>query len=208
MTKTGMTGIAVAACLTGAFIGGCSGESKSTPPATTAPAAGSLEGRGFVAEELVRGTATVKSVNAAKRSVTLANADGKTLVVKVSDNVDLAKVKAGDTVDIAFFESVAIDVAKPGTAVPGVTRGIAVAPAQAGQVPSGAVLEQTTATAEVTAIDMAAHTVTLRGPDGELKTITVKNPELQQKMAGLRVGDLVQFTYTEALAVQVEPRAR
>ena len=202
MIRTRRTGIAVTACLIGTLLAGCSGDSHST--AATAP--GSAEGSGFVAENLVQATATVKSVNSSKRMVTLANAEGKTVSMKVGENVDLAKVKAGDTVDITYFESVAIDVAKPGTATPGVTTGMAVAPAQAGQVPAGAVLEQVTATAEVTAIDLAAHTITLRGPEGELKTFTVKNPDLQQKMAGLRVGDLVQFTYTEALAVRVEPR--
>lgn len=206
MIKTRRTGIAIAACFTAALAAGCSGDSKTAAPATTAPAPGSAEGSGFLAENLIRATATVKSVDTGKRMVTLENSEGKTLAVKVSNNVDLAKVKAGDMVDIAFFESVAIDVAEPGTAVPGISRGVAVAPAQAGEVPAGAVLEQVTATAEVTAIDLAAHSVTLRGPEGEQKTFVVKNPELQAKMAGLRVGDLVQFTYTEALAVRVEPR--
>lgn len=190
----------------GTLLTGCSGNSQSTAPTTAAPAPASAESGGFVAENLVRATATVKAVNLVKRMVTLANAEGETLAVKVSDNVDLAKIKAGDMVDIAYFESVAIDVAAPGTSTPGITASRAVAPAQSGQVPAGGILEQVTVTAEVTAINMAAHTVTLRGPEGELKTVAVKNPDLQQKMSGLQVGDLVQFTYTEALAVRVEPR--
>lgn len=206
MINRGKSGSALTACLLGALLAGCSGNSQSSSPTVGSSGAGSVEGRGFVTEEVVRATVTVAAVDPVKRKVTIQNADGQTMSIKVSDNVDLAKVKAGDTVDIAYLESVAVDVVKPGTAAPSVSRSVAVAPAQAGQVPAGAVLEQVTATAEVTAIDMAAHTVTLSGPEGELKTIKVKNPELQQKMAGLRVGDLMQFTYTEALAVRVEPR--
>ena len=125
--------------------------------------------------------------------------------MKVGDNVDLAKVKAGDTVNILYLELVAIDVADPGTATPGVASGVLVVPAQAGQVPAGTVVQQVTATAEVMALDLSKYTVTLRVPDGELKTFTVKNPDLRQKLNGLRVGDLVQATYTEALAIRVEP---
>ncbi len=206
MISRGKTGITMMACLLGALLAGCSGNSQTSSPPATSSGAGSVEGRGFVAEEVVRATVTVTAVDPVKRKVTVKNAEGQTASIKVSDNVDLANVKAGDTVDIAYLESVAIDVVKPGTAAPGVSRSVAVAPAQAGQVPAGAVVEQVTATAEVMAIDMAAHTVTLRGPEGELKTVKVKNPDLQQKMAGLKVGDLMQFTYTEALAVRVEPK--
>jgi hypothetical protein len=37
--------------------------------------------------------------------------------------------------------------------------------------------------------------------------VQVRNPELQQKMKGLKVGDLVQFTFTEAVAARLQPRA-
>jgi hypothetical protein len=52
-----------------------------------------------------------------------------------------------------------------------------------------------------------AHTVTFQGPEGGTRTVQVRNPELQQKMKGLKVGDLVQFTFTEAIAARLQPRA-
>lgn len=193
-----------ATCTIGMLAAACSGDSSSkAPPADAA----SSQDSGFVVENLIQARATVKSVNATKRSVVLQNAEGRTLSVKVSENVDLAKVHPGDTVDLVYMESVAIDVADPGTAAPGIASAVLVAPAQPGQVPAGTVIQQLTATAEVTAVNMTTYSVTLRMPDGELKPFTVKNPDLRQKMSGLKVGDLVQITYTEALAVRVDPAA-
>ena len=57
------------------------------------------------------------------------------------------------------------------------------------------------------AIDPVAHTVSFRGPEGNLRTVTIKDPQVQQDMAALPVGELVEVTYTEGVAVQVLPEA-
>ena len=44
--------------------------------------------------------------------------------------------------------------------------------------------------------------MTLKAPDGTLTTIKARNPANLDKVA---VGDLVEITYTEALAIGVEP---
>ena len=54
----------------------------------------------------------------------------------------------------------------------------------------------------VTAIDRANSTVTLRGPQGNTRTILVREP---RRLEGVNVGDQIVITYTEALAVSVEP---
>jgi len=56
-------------------------------------------------------------------------------------------------------------------------------------------------TAKIKAIDKKNNTVTLKGPKGNLKTVKVKDPSNLDKV---KVGDLVQITYTEALAIGVE----
>jgi hypothetical protein len=56
-------------------------------------------------------------------------------------------------------------------------------------------------TAKITAIDNKNHTVTLKGPQGKLTTVKVKDPS---KLDLVNVGDLVSVTYTEALAIAVE----
>jgi hypothetical protein len=60
--------------------------------------------------------------------------------------------------------------------------------------------------AEITAIDLVNHTVTLRGAEGNSRTISIKNPQMQQRMSNLQVGDLVELTYSEALATRLMPK--
>ncbi|UCF93594.1 MAG: hypothetical protein JSW39_05380 [Desulfobacterales bacterium] len=58
-----------------------------------------------------------------------------------------------------------------------------------------------TATATVEAIDLAARKVTLRGPDGKVKDITVG--EEVKNLPQVKVGDEVVVTYYESIAAQV-----
>jgi len=64
----------------------------------------------------------------------------------------------------------------------------------------------TTVTAKLTGLDLKKHTVTLTGPDGNSRTIEVKDPARQAKMSSLKVGQMVRITYAEAVAVQVVPK--
>ena len=56
--------------------------------------------------------------------------------------------------------------------------------------------------ADVAALDAKKSTITLKGPYGDVVTLDVRNPD-QFKL--LKVGDQIEVTYTEALAVSVEP---
>jgi hypothetical protein len=60
-------------------------------------------------------------------------------------------------------------------------------------------------TVSITAIDPKAPSVTFKGPAGNTKTIKVKYPE---KLKGVNVGDTVDITYTEAIALKVEAAAK
>ena len=53
----------------------------------------------------------------------------------------------------------------------------------------------------ITAIDPKAPSVTFKGPAGNTRTVKVMHPE---KLQGVNVGDTVEITYTEALAIKVE----
>jgi hypothetical protein len=47
--------------------------------------------------------------------------------------------------------------------------------------------------------------VTFTGPDGYARVLPVKDPAAKKFVATLKEGDQVDLTYTEALAVSVEP---
>jgi len=57
-------------------------------------------------------------------------------------------------------------------------------------------------TATIEAIDQVNGTVTLKGPQGNSRTIKARDPKNLQRV---QVGDLVDITYTEAVAVRVRP---
>jgi Cu/Ag efflux protein CusF len=150
-------------------------------------------------------TAVVEKVDLAHRTVTLRTSEGKT-TLHVGDEVrNLPQVKRGDEVIVNYYESVAIQVKKPGEGELGTVAGEDVQTAKLGEKPAGAVASTVEITARIIAIDREAGHVTLEGEDGERLTIDVRNPEHYKAIA---VGDLVEITYTEAMAISVEAAPR
>jgi hypothetical protein len=70
-----------------------------------------------------------------------------------------------------------------------------------GETPAGAIGREVSITATVTAIDKKAKTVTIKGPQGHTETIKAKNPK---NLDAVKVGDLVDITYTQALAISLD----
>jgi len=146
-------------------------------------------------------TATVESIDLATRAVTLKGPDGKVMGLKVSEEVkNLPQVKVGDKVTVTYYESIAAQIIKPGTG-PASAAQQAVATAKPGEKPAGAMVQQVTVIATVESIDKTTQHVTLKGPEGKTVEVKVKNPK---NLEGVKVGDEVAITYTEAMAISVE----
>jgi hypothetical protein len=157
------------------------------------------KGEGVIATSTV--TATVTSVNQATREVTVKTDDGRELGFIASEDVkNLAQVKPGDVLTATYSEALVYEVKKGGAAV-APTVSAAGGSAKPGEKPAAGVAQQAKVTVLITAIDRSIPTVTFKGPKGNTKTIKVKHPE---KLEGVSVGDTVEITYTEALAVKVE----
>jgi len=161
---------------------------------------------GTLAEQTVTASATVEKIDQKTRQVTLRRADGSTVSFKAGPEVrNLAQVKKGDEVVVAYHESLAYEVRRAGEATPGAELAEAAARAEPGQRPGAMGAQQLTVTSTIEAIDRRAGTVTLKRADGETFTTKVRDPS---KLELVRVGDLVTLTYTEAIAVSVEPKAK
>jgi len=171
-------------------------------PETPAPPAGAPVVSGTLGEQAVKATAKVKKIDMKTRHVTLVGADGKTVTVTAGDQVrNLAQVKAGDDVVVTYYESVAFEVKKPGDATPGVAVAEGAQRAKLGEKQGGSVARVTTVTATITGIDKTNGTATLTGPDGEPTTVKARNPANLEKV---KIGDLVEITFSESLAIAVE----
>jgi hypothetical protein len=150
-------------------------------------------------------TAKVTGIDQTTRKVTIVANDGKEYSFIAGDNVkNLAQVKIGDVITAVYTEAIAYQVRKHNKET-GVEVTDAVGTAKAGAKPAGAVVQQTTVAVTITAIDPTVPTVTFVGPQGNSRTIKIKDPS---KLQGVKVGDVVDITYTEALAVQVSAAAK
>jgi hypothetical protein len=58
---------------------------------------------------------------------------------------------------------------------------------------------------KVVAVDAATNTVEVLGGDGAVRKVRVQDPQAQAFARGLKAGDEVQLTFTEALAVSISP---
>ena len=145
-------------------------------------------------------TATVAQIDHETRAVTLKAADGEEFSFVASEEVrNLDQVQVGDVVTVAYIESVSWQHRKGGQAnLAGATAGARAAP---GEMPGGVVASEVVLTVEIIAIDRETPTVTFRGPEGQTKTVLVRHPE---RLEGVSVGDTVDITYTEAVAISVD----
>jgi hypothetical protein len=153
---------------------------------------------GEAAVVTVRGT--VEAIDKEKQTVTL-KGPKRSITIQVRDPKKLDAIKVGDPVVGKYYEAIALEVKKAGTATPGVTAQREQATSKAGETPAGAVGERVTITATIDAIDKAAKTVTLKGPEGRTETVKVRDPK---NLEAVQVGDLVEITHTRALAIALD----
>jgi len=153
-------------------------------------------------ENIVTETATVQAVDQATRVITLKGSQGNLFDIKAGEEVrNLAQVKAGDKINVKYYQSLAIEVKAAGKGPGGTQEAVVMERAKSGEKPGGMVGSQVTVTANVQAIDKKKQTVTLKGPEGKTKVVKVKNPA---NLKNVKVGDDVVITLTEAVAISVE----
>ena len=195
MRKTGF------ALLAGLLVLSIAAAGFAAEPAGKSPAK-KAEPPSWKTSSLVEKTATVEAVDQSTRMVTLKGPEGNSVTFKASEEVrNLAQVKVGDEVKLAYYESLAVRVLKKEEAFPAAGESAAMVRAKPGEKPGGVVGAETSVNATITAIDKKAKTATLKGEDGKSVTVTPRDPKNLEKV---KVGDRLVITYTEAVAVKVE----
>ena len=155
------------------------------------------------ATQKVTGEATVLSVNKTKRTVKIKNAAGDTIAVECGPQVkNFDQIHPKDVVTLTYTEKLTIEVEGPGEA--GEAAEVNSTTAKPGEKPHATVNGKVQYKAHITAIDKTKGTVTMKGADGDEATVTPRNPANIDKV---KVGDVVVFTYTQALAASVTKAA-
>ena len=157
------------------------------------------------AAQTVKLTATITSIDAATRAITLKGPQGKEITLTAGPEVkNFAQMKVGDQVDAEYVEALTLELKKGGGKAVARTEQTGAAAAKPGERPAGLVGRQVTVVADVVDVNAATQTVTLRGPQRTVE-LKVRDPEQFKLIAK---GDQVEATYTEAVALAVSPAAK
>jgi hypothetical protein len=155
--------------------------------------------------EAVRITASVEAIDKAKRLITLKGPEGNTFVVQAGPEVkNFDQIKVGDLVVASYIEALTLELKPGGGQIRERTERENAVTAKPGQAPGAAAGRQVTVIADVMSVDAKKQTVRLRGPQRTVD-LKVKDPN-QFKL--IKVGDQVEATFTEAVAIAVEPAPR
>ena len=123
-------------------------------------------------------------------------------IVAPAEVKNFDQIKVGDFVVARYARALTLELKKTKVSAGDVTVSEVAAKAKPGERPAVAGAREVTAIATVTAVDPKKSTITLKGPRGNVVTLDVQNPD-QFKV--VKKGDQVEVTYTEALALSVEP---
>jgi len=154
------------------------------------------------AAQTVKLTATITAIDPKTRDITLKGPQGNEVTVTAGPEVkNFAKMKVGDQVNIEYLEALTLELKKGGGMVVQRTTKEGMTGAKAGAQPAGGAGRQITIVADVVDVDPAKQTITLRGPK---RTVDLRIPDPEQ-FKRVAKGDQVEATYTQAVAVVVEP---
>ncbi len=145
-------------------------------------------------------TATIEAIDKANRVVTLKGPKGNSVDVKAPDQMEgFNSLKVGDQVSATYFEAVAVQVHKPGDPAPATEPATTVT--RKDRKPGSETRRLQTFTATIEAIDMKAPSLRVKGTQGRVLTLPVRDVK---QLESLKVGDAVDLTYYESLLVKVE----
>lgn len=153
---------------------------------------------------LVTVTASVESIDHAKREVTLKGPLGNMVTFTVDQRVKrLNEVKVGDLVAADYYVSILAELRKP-TPEEAKTPFVvleAAGKAPAGTSPAAGGLRRFKVVTTIEGLDRPTQTVTVKGPLGNYLTARVDDPS---RLTEVRIGETVMVTLTEALAISLE----
>jgi Cu/Ag efflux protein CusF len=144
----------------------------------------------------------VKSIDKQNRSVVVVGPQGNEVSLNLGPQArNFDQIKVGDLVTLTYVQALALELRK---SVNGGKLGQPIVTEQAvraapGNKPAGAVERTVNLTANVIKVDQKTQMITLKGPNRTVE-LKVKDPAILQKV---KVGDQVDATFTEALAIEV-----
>lgn len=185
------------------LLSACKSESTSPSTASTPPAAPQVRSAEIANEYTA--TALVVAVAAEQRMLTVEREDGTRVDVRVGEDVrNFDQIAAGDAVRLHYKESLhaklipGADFARPAEAAAVAAR------AKEGAKPGAEAGGAFSVPVRIESIDRAREIVVFAAASGELVSRRVITPEGREFLRNLKVGDVLQVTYSRVMALTVE----
>jgi Cu/Ag efflux protein CusF len=149
--------------------------------------------------ETVTASGTVEAIDHTSRVLTLKDEDGEFVTIDIPAGARrFDEIKVGDKVTARYYDNVTVRLKKPGEAA--VNAGEAAVTPGAGAKPGATVAAQRTITATIEAIDTKVPSITFVRPKGWKYSRRVQDKSVLKQV---KVGDKVDFTWTEAVTIEV-----
>ncbi len=149
-------------------------------------------------------TVTVKAVDVAKRTLTVATPDGETDTFKVDPAVKrLAEIAPGDSITVEVTEGLLLEYQPVGTDAATPVAAVAADVAGKNDLPAGAVAAALQGTVTVVKIASFSRVVTFQDASGNQYKVKA-GPKIQ--LDKLKVGDRLLATYAATVAIAVEKK--
>lgn len=144
-------------------------------------------------------SAVVETVDREAREVLLREGNGHLITIEYGTGVsDLPHLHSGDRLEISFVETLGAQMAPPGSPMPESTlttaRGFALGH------PRGVIAAFNRERATIQSINLKTHSVAFVTDDGALHVAALRTKAMQDFLATLKVGDVVDMTRMEAIS--------
>lgn len=151
--------------------------------------------------DMVKMSATIQAIDGTTRTLTLRDDKGNEDTFTVGPAVQrFNELKVGQTLNVTYYESLVLQLVKPGEKGGGASFEAALERAKT-KLPAGTVAIQDKATVTVKAVDAAVPSITVTTADGRTVTRMVED---KKNIEGVKAGDKIDITYTRALVTSVE----
>jgi hypothetical protein len=158
----------------------------------------------FLKQDVQEVSATVEAIDAQNRLISLRGPSGPATIQAGPDIQNFAQIHVGDLVKVKYTVALAAKITKS-KATPTTKLDTQAYTAPVGSKPSATAGATISTTVRIESVDTSFDTVTFKNADGFVRTIAPASPEGKKFIHTLKKGDMVDVSYTEALAISVEP---
>ncbi|MEM1448923.1 MAG: hypothetical protein AAF957_05020 [Planctomycetota bacterium] len=156
-------------------------------------------------ENEVTASARVVALDPATRGITLEREDGTQLAMIAGPEVrNFDQIEVGSVVEASYVEKGSARLLDGDEEASEPSAGVAAGRAAEGEAPGAGFAMGVTMTVRVESVDQAEHLVVFTDPDGILHVVRAEREVGQKFIRGLKQGDRVELTITEALALTVK----